>query len=115
MSPQAVLSGDAMRLATVLCPEAKSVRVRIDCSTPHDVLAPLCNLKALKELSVVCVTSGERCLLDFTDIAPVLEAHGESSLASLELKVVIVYCIITLIKFICRGRCVGVGVCKLHA
>ncbi|KAG8324954.1 hypothetical protein J6590_079171 [Homalodisca vitripennis] len=86
MSPQAVLPGDAMRLATLLCPDVSSVRVRIDCSTPHDILNPLTTIRKLKELSVVCVTSGERCNLDFSDISPVLEAHGETSLVSLELK-----------------------------
>ncbi|XP_046675573.1 uncharacterized protein LOC124364271 [Homalodisca vitripennis] len=88
MSPQAVLPGDAMRLATLLCPDVSSVRVRIDCSTPHDILNPLTTIRKLKELSVVCVTSGERCNLDFSDISPVLEAHGETSLVSLELKVI---------------------------
>lgn len=87
MSPQAVLPGDAMRLATTLCPEAVYIRVRIDCSTPNDVLASLTGIKRVKELSVVCVTSGERTLLDFSDITPVLETHGELSLKSLELKV----------------------------
>lgn len=87
MAPQAVLPGDAMRLATQLCPDVTSVRVRIDCSTPHDILVPLTGVKCLKELSTVCVTSGERCNLDFSDITPILEAHGKSSLVSLELKV----------------------------
>ncbi|XP_054283911.1 uncharacterized protein LOC129000875 isoform X2 [Macrosteles quadrilineatus] len=88
MSPQAVLPGDAMRLASQLCPDVASVRVRIDCSTPHDILGPLTSFKRLRELSVVCVTSGERCNLDFSDICPILEAHGETSLTSLELKVI---------------------------
>lgn len=87
MSPQTVLPGDALKLATLLCPDVTSVRVRIDCSTPHDILTPLTTVRRLKELSIVCVTSGERCNLDFTDITPVLEAHGGTSLQSLELKV----------------------------
>lgn len=87
MSPHAVLPGDAMKLASQLCPDAASVRVRIDCSTPHDVLTPLTTINKLRELSMVCVTSGERCNLDFSDITPILEVHGQTSLTSLELKV----------------------------
>lgn len=60
---------------------------RFDPNTPHDVLQPLNSLKRLKELSTVCVSSGERCLLDFTDIAPLLEHHGPKSLQALEMKV----------------------------
>lgn len=78
---------DALQLAIDLCPEAHSIRVRIDCSTHHDILLPLKTLSKLKELSVVCVTNGERSLLDFTDIAPVLMHHGKH-LKSLELKVI---------------------------
>nr|CAD7396233.1 unnamed protein product [Timema poppensis] len=88
MSPEAVLAPDALQLAVHLCPEATSVRMRYDCSTPHDVLSPLVKLRRLKELSVVCVSSGERTLLDFSDIAPLLETHGTDSLTSLELKVI---------------------------
>lgn len=87
MSPHAVLPGDAMKLASQLCPDAASVRVRIDCSTPHDILTPLTTINKLRELSMVCVTSGERCNLDFSDITPILEVHGQTSLTSLELKV----------------------------
>lgn len=76
-----------MKLASQLCPDAASVRVRIDCSTPHDVLTPLTTINKLRELSMVCVTSGERCNLDFSDITPILEVHGQTSLTSLELKV----------------------------
>ncbi|XP_067008052.2 uncharacterized protein [Anabrus simplex] len=88
MSPEAVLPSNVLHMAVRLCPEARFIRVRYDCSTPHDVLAPLMDLKHLSEFSVVCVSSGERTLLDFSDIAPILEAHGEQSLVFLELKVI---------------------------
>ncbi|KAL1458393.1 hypothetical protein WDU94_008549, partial [Cyamophila willieti] len=88
MSPQSVLPIDALSLAVTLCPLAESVRIRYDCSTHHDSIEALTSLKKLKEFSIVCVTSGERCLLDFTDIVPILEAHGESRLKYLELKVI---------------------------
>jgi hypothetical protein len=42
---------------------------------------------ALRELSVVCVTSGERSRLTFDDVTPILERHGADALRSLELKV----------------------------
>ncbi|XP_024085203.1 uncharacterized protein LOC106667882 [Cimex lectularius] len=87
MSPHAVLPPDALKLAVALCPEATSIRLRFDCSTPHHVVGPLVNLKALRELSAVCVTSGERTLLDFTDMIPILEQHGPKTLNMLELKV----------------------------
>ncbi|KAL6954873.1 hypothetical protein U1Q18_047088 [Sarracenia purpurea var. burkii] len=82
---QPMLPLDALQLATELCPEAYTIRVRFDCSTHHDILLPLINLNKLKELSVVCVTNGERSLMDFTDIEPVLKHHG-NHLKSLELK-----------------------------
>ncbi|KAJ9586187.1 hypothetical protein L9F63_020172, partial [Diploptera punctata] len=64
MSPEAVLPPDVLQLAVLLCPEATQVRVRFDCSTSHDVLSPLSTmLRCLRELSVVCVTSGERSQL----------------------------------------------------
>ncbi|XP_075213644.1 uncharacterized protein LOC142319857 [Lycorma delicatula] len=88
LSPLAVLPSDALRLATALCPDACYVRLRFDPNTPHDVLQPLISLHRLKELSTVCVSSGERCLLDFSDIAPLLEHHGPKSLQALELKVI---------------------------
>ena len=88
MSPEAVLPPDVLQLAVLLCPEATQVRVRFDCSTPHDVLSPLSTmLRCLRELSVVCVTSGERSRLDFSDLTPILEKHGSENLKSLELKV----------------------------
>jgi hypothetical protein len=87
MSPQSVLPIDALSLAVALCPNAESVRIRYDCSTHHDSIEALTSLHKLKELSIVCVTSGERCLLDFTDIVPILEVHGEAQLKYLELKV----------------------------
>ncbi|XP_026676697.1 uncharacterized protein LOC103505595 [Diaphorina citri] len=88
MSPQSVLPIDALSLAVALCPNAESVRIRYDCSTHHDSIEALTSLHKLKELSIVCVTSGERCLLDFTDIVPILEVHGEAQLKYLELKVI---------------------------
>ncbi|KAF6214665.1 hypothetical protein GE061_009408 [Apolygus lucorum] len=87
MEPTAVLPGDALRLAVTLCPKATSVRLRVDSSTPHHVVAPLTALKNLHELTAVCVTSGERPLLDFSDLAPILEKFGPQSLRTLELKV----------------------------
>ncbi|KAK7580599.1 hypothetical protein V9T40_001228 [Parthenolecanium corni] len=82
-----MLPMDALQLATELCPEAIHVRVRFDCSTHHGILEPLVGLKKLKHLSAVCVTNGELSLLDFTDIEPVLQQHGEQ-LRFLELKVI---------------------------
>jgi hypothetical protein len=88
MSPQAVLPPDVLQLAVLLCPEACLLHVRFDCSTPHDALSPLtCMQHALRELSVVCVTSGERSRLTFDDVTPILEQHGADALRSLELKV----------------------------
>jgi hypothetical protein len=88
MSPQAVLAPDVLQLAVQLCPEACLLHVRFDCSTPHDVLSPLaCMQHAMRELSVVCVTSGERSRLTFEDVTPILERHGADALRSLELKV----------------------------
>lgn len=87
MSPEWVLAPEALQLAVVLCPNTLSIRVRFDCSTPNDVLAPLLTLDKLKEFSAVCVSSGERTLLDFSDMAPILEKFGPSSLTFLELKV----------------------------
>lgn len=87
MSPQSVLPIDALSLAIALCPQAESVRIRYDCSTHHDSIEAVTSLVKLKELSIVCVTSGERCLLDFSDIAPILEVHGGNQLKYLELKV----------------------------
>ena len=88
MSPEAVLPPDVLQLAVLLCPEATQVRVRFDCSTPHDVLSPLSTmLRCLRELSVVCVTSGERSRLDFSDLIPILEQHGSENIKSLEFKV----------------------------
>ncbi|KAL0273444.1 UNVERIFIED_CONTAM: hypothetical protein PYX00_006105 [Menopon gallinae] len=88
MSPEWVLSPDALHLVVRLCPRAKSVRVRFDCSTPNDALAPLVQLEAIKEYSAVCVSSGERSLIDFADMSPILEKHGPKSLTYLELKVI---------------------------
>lgn len=90
MSPEAVLSRDALPLAVRLCPWAEQLRVRCDPATPHDALAPLLELRRLRELCVACVTSGERSLLDFADIVPVLQRHGPTSLVSLQLKVMVV-------------------------
>ncbi|BES89555.1 LRR [Nesidiocoris tenuis] len=87
MEPTSVLPGDALRLAVTLCPDATSVHLRFDCSTPHHVVGPLTNLKKLIELSAVCVTSGERTLLDFTDLVPILDKFGPESIKYLELKV----------------------------
>jgi hypothetical protein len=88
MSPQAVLPPDVLQLAVLLCPEACLLLVRFDCSTPHDVLSPLaCMQHPLRELSVVCVTSGERSHLTFDDVTPILEQHGADALRALELKV----------------------------
>lgn len=87
MSPEAVLPGDALKLAVTVCPNATSVNLRFDCSTPHHIVGHLTLLARLNELSAVCVTSGERTLLDFTDLIPVLEKFGPESLRSLELKV----------------------------
>lgn len=78
---------DALQLAIELCPHAIMVRVRLDCSTHHDSLLPLESLQKLKELSVVCVTNGERSLLTFEDLEPVLRQHGKKHLKLLELKV----------------------------
>lgn len=89
MSPQSVLPIDALSLAVTLCPQAESVRIRYDCSTHHDSIEALTTLAKLKELSIVCVTSGERCLLDFSDIVPILEAQGANHLKYLELKVIL--------------------------
>ncbi|KAK6623645.1 hypothetical protein RUM43_009497 [Polyplax serrata] len=88
MSPKWVLPPDALQLAVTLCPSAHIVHVRFDCSTPHDVLHPLTSLKKLQEFSAVCVSSGERTLLDFSDMVPILEAHGQNGLNILELKVI---------------------------
>lgn len=87
MSPKAVLPADALQLAVKLCPQATSVRIRFDNSTSHHVVSPLLDLKALEEFSAVCVSSGERTLLDFQDFAPLLQHFGPGSLKSLELKV----------------------------
>ncbi|CAA9995802.1 unnamed protein product, partial [Nesidiocoris tenuis] len=88
MEPTSVLPGDALRLAVTLCPDATSVHLRFDCSTPHHVVGPLTNLKKLIELSAVCVTSGERTLLDFTDLVPILDKFGPESIKYLELKTI---------------------------
>ena len=88
MSPEAALPPDVLQLAVLLCPEACLLHVRFDCSTSNDVLSPLtCMQHALRLLSVVCVTSGERSRLTFDDVAPILEQHGADALRSLELKV----------------------------
>ncbi|KAL1124526.1 hypothetical protein AAG570_001152 [Ranatra chinensis] len=87
MSPGWVLPVDALRLAVALCPDAVDVRLRFDCSTPHDVASSLTSLSRLLRFSAVCVTSGERTLLDFTDIVPLLEHFGSKTLITLELKV----------------------------
>jgi hypothetical protein len=88
MSPEAVLPPDVLQLAVLLCPAACQVHMRFDCSTPHDVLAPIAtSLHSLRELSVVCVTSGERSNLNFEDLTAILEHHGADKLRSLELKV----------------------------
>ena len=88
MSPEAVLPPDVLQLAVLLCPAACQVHVRFDCSTPHDVLSPIATaLHSLRELSVVCVTSGERSHLNFEDLTAILEHHGSDTLRSLELKV----------------------------
>jgi len=88
MSPEAVLPPDVLQLAVLLCPAACQVHVRFDCSTPHDVLSPIATaLHSLRELSVVCVTSGERSHLNFEDLTAILEHHGSGTLRSLELKV----------------------------
>ena len=87
MSPTSVLPIDALKLAVTLCPQATDVRLRFDNSTPNDVVGPLASLKRLNSLSAVCVTSGERTLLDFTDLKPILEVHGKKHLIALELKV----------------------------
>lgn len=87
MEPTPVLPPDALRLVVQLCPDASCARTRFDCETAHDALMPLRTLRRLRELSVVCVSSGQRTLLDFSDIRPVLEAHGADSLTALELKV----------------------------
>lgn len=88
MSPEAVLPPDVLQLAVLLCPAACQVHVRFDCSTPHDVLSPIAtSLHSLRELSVVCVTSGERSHLNFEDLNAILEHHGSDTLRSLELKV----------------------------
>ncbi|XP_049855186.1 uncharacterized protein LOC126335769 [Schistocerca gregaria] len=86
-SAEAVLPRDALPLAVRLCPEAESVRVRCDSDTPHDALEALARLRRVRQLSVACVTSGERSLLDFQDLLPLLDAHGQRHLVSLELKV----------------------------
>ncbi|XP_039278803.1 uncharacterized protein LOC111049031 [Nilaparvata lugens] len=88
MSPLAVLPCDALRLASILCPEACYIRLRYDPMTPNDILQPLTSLKKMREFSAVCVSSGERCVLDFTDMAPIIEHHGPKSLLALELKVI---------------------------
>ncbi|RZF47618.1 hypothetical protein LSTR_LSTR014460, partial [Laodelphax striatellus] len=88
MSPLAVLPCDALRLASTLCPEACYIRLRYDPMTPNDILQPLTSLKKMREFSAVCVSSGERCVLDFTDMAPLIEHHGPKSLLALELKVI---------------------------
>ncbi|XP_065201872.1 uncharacterized protein LOC135832510 [Planococcus citri] len=87
LAVQPMLPLDALQLATELCPEAHTIRVRFDCSTHHDILLPLTNLHKVKDLSVVCVTNGERSLMDFTDIEPILRHHG-NNIKSLELKVI---------------------------
>ena len=88
MSPEAVLPPDVLQLAVLLCPAACQVHVRFDCSTPYDVLSPIAtSLHSLRELSVVCVTSGERSNLNFEDLTAILEHHGSDTLRSLELKV----------------------------
>lgn len=81
-----MLPMDALQLAVELCPEATDVRVRIDCCTHHDVLRPLVDMSQLEKLSIVCVTNGERSLVNFEDIEPVLRRHG-TNLKFLELKV----------------------------
>ena len=87
MSPEAVLHPDVLQLAVLLFPAACQVHVRLDCSTPHDVLSPIATaLHSLRELSVVCVTSGERSHLTFEDLTAILEHHGPDTLRSLELK-----------------------------
>jgi len=91
MSPEWVLAPDALQLAILLCPQAVSIHLRFDCSTPNDVLAPLLNLEKIKHFSAVCVTSGERTNLDFSDITPILEKFGPTSLRFLELKVLLDY------------------------
>ncbi|KAK9510413.1 hypothetical protein O3M35_005205 [Rhynocoris fuscipes] len=87
MSPEAVLPSDALKLAVTVCPKATSVNLRYDCSTPHHIVGYLTSLTRLQELSAVCVTSGERTLLDFNDLVPILEKFGPKTLKSLELKV----------------------------
>jgi len=81
-----VLPSDALSLATRLCPSASDVRVRFDGGTSHDVLAPLAKLRRLRALSAVCVTSGQRARLDFTDVCGLLESKGRE-LRQLEIKV----------------------------
>lgn len=78
---------NALHLVVKLCPRAKCIRVRFDCSTPNDVFAPLLQLECVKEFSAVCVSSGERSLIDFGDMSPILEKHGPKNLTHLELKV----------------------------
>lgn len=87
MSPEWVLAPDALQLATILCPQAVTIHLRFDCSTPNDVLIPLLNLDKIRQFSAVCVTSGERSNLDFSDLTPILEKYGPASLSLLELKV----------------------------
>nr|XP_018902998.1 PREDICTED: uncharacterized protein LOC109034354 isoform X2 [Bemisia tabaci] len=86
-TPRRSLPVDAFQLATILCPDTNVAKIRFDCSTNHDSISPLINLKKLKELSLVRVTDGERCLLDFTDITLLLQKHGKH-LIMLELKVI---------------------------
>lgn len=86
MSPEPVLAADALQLAVLLCPSASQLRARFDPQTPHDVLAPAASLARLQLLSAVCVSSGQRSHLDFSDVAALLERHGEH-LRTLELKV----------------------------
>lgn len=79
---------DALRLAVTVCAKVESVNVRFDCSTHHDMLQPLTDVVKLKNFSLVCVSNGERSLLNFEDVLPILKYHGEKKLRSLELKVI---------------------------
>nr|XP_024218041.1 uncharacterized protein LOC106691465 [Halyomorpha halys] len=88
MSPKAVLPPEALRLSAILCPEATSIRLRFDTSTPHHVVGHLTLLKTITDISAVCVTSGERTLLDFQDFVPLLDQFGSTTLRALEFKVV---------------------------
>ena len=87
MLPTWVLAPNALQLAVQLCPNAISIRLRYDNSTPNDVIAPLMTLEKIKEFSAVCVSSGERVLLDFTDMSSIFQKYGPLGLSFLELKV----------------------------